>query len=403
MNMKCRDLSGLKSFKGIKLIAGAGGLDHIITWVYINQDSSISSWIHGGELVFITGMENGFSAETLKSIVRECIENAAAGVVVLIDPNHIQAVPEEIITAAEHGNMPLYEMPWEIKLVDVTKEIANTIILNQLREQSVMGFFSELLFSHFISDTSIRNMAIRCGVNVDESASMILIRPICTHECPGNDFNNIIAALNRTIDNEFERHHISYVSYVYMDEIFIYSVCKNKSLSEIRDILSAVCSELAEKYIGLRICGGIGRSAVGTENFRRSYSEARQALSFSEDGGAPVRIVLCSEMGIIRLLTSASSRAEIKDYCYSTLMPLIDSDRQHNTEYIKTLDTYLRCNCNLVKTAETMFIHRNTIVYRIEKIRSLLAIDFSDMTAKSECMNALRLMKHFGFSPEDFE
>lgn len=188
-----------------------------------------------------------------------------------------------------------------------------------------------------------------------------------------------------------------------MDEIFIYSVCKNKSLSEIRDILSAVCSELAEKYSGLRICGGIGRSAVGTENFRRSYSEARQALSFSEDGGAPVRIVLCSEMGIIRLLTSASSRAEIKDYCYSTLMPLIDSDRQHNTEYIKTLDTYLRCNCNLVKTAETMFIHRNTIVYRIEKIRSLLAIDFSDMTAKSECMNALRLMKHFGFSPEDFE
>ena len=50
MNMKCRDLSTLRSFKKIRLIAGSGGLDHIITWVYINQDSSISDWIHGGEL-----------------------------------------------------------------------------------------------------------------------------------------------------------------------------------------------------------------------------------------------------------------------------------------------------------------------------------------------------------------
>lgn len=84
MNMKCRDLSALRSFEKIRLIAGAGGLDHIITWVYINQDISICDWIHGGELVFITGMENGFSADTLISIVRECIENAASGIVVLI-------------------------------------------------------------------------------------------------------------------------------------------------------------------------------------------------------------------------------------------------------------------------------------------------------------------------------
>lgn len=71
MNMKCRDLSELRSLKKIKLIAGAGGLDHNITWVYINQDSSISDWIHGGELVFITDMENGFSVDTLVSIVRD--------------------------------------------------------------------------------------------------------------------------------------------------------------------------------------------------------------------------------------------------------------------------------------------------------------------------------------------
>lgn len=403
MNMKCRDLSTLRSFKKIRLIAGSGGLDHIITWVYINQDSSISDWIHGGELVFITGMENGFSEEMLCSLVRECIENAAAGIVVLIDPNHIVAVPDEIIKAAESGNMPLYEMPWEIKLVDVTKEIANTIVINQLHEQYVMGFFSELLFSYYISEDSIKNMGIRCGVDVSENAAIMILRPFYSHEHSRNDFDNIVSAISRTVGNELERRKIGFVSYVYMGEIFIYAVSPNSGLTAIRDMLSEICSDFTERHSGLRICGGIGRSAIGAVNLRRSYSEARQSLSFSENDEMSVRIVLYSEMGIIRLLNTASSRSDIQDYCYSTLKPLIDSDRTHNTEYIKTLECYLNHNCNLVKTAETMFIHRNTIVYRIEKIRSLLDIDFSNMTAKSECMNALRLMKYFGFTPESFE
>ncbi|MGN0600411.1 MAG: PucR family transcriptional regulator [Oscillospiraceae bacterium] len=403
MNMKCRDLSELRSFKNIRLAAGAGGLDHIITWVYINQDSSICDWIHGGELVFITGMEDGFTEKTLLSIVCECIENAASGIVVLINPDHISSIPADVIEAAEKGGMPLYEMPWEIKLVDVTKEIANTIILNQLREQSVMGFFSELLFSHYISAASIKNMGIRCGVNVDEDAAIMILRPDYEKECQRTDFDNIISALSRALDNGFEYRRINYVSSVYMDEIFIYCVCPHERLNEVRSFVSGVCTDVAQRFSGLKICGGIGRSTSGAENLRRSYSEARQALEMSENDGSAVHIALYSEMGIIRLLASVNSREEIKEYCYSTLMPLIDSDCRHNTEYVKTLETYLKCNCNLVKTAETMFIHRNTIVYRIEKIRSLLEIDFSDMTAKSECMNALRLMKHFGFQPSDFE
>lgn len=92
--------------------------------------SQISEWIHGGELVFVSGMDGDYSDDTLCGMLQECIENAAAGMVVLCSAEHISRIPEKMLEIADRAGMPLYEMPWDLKLVDVTREIADTIIMN---------------------------------------------------------------------------------------------------------------------------------------------------------------------------------------------------------------------------------------------------------------------------------
>jgi DNA-binding PucR family transcriptional regulator len=180
-----------------------------------------------------------------------------------------------------------------------------------------------------------------------------------------------------------------------------YIVCETpEKLTLAGAILNEICSDFAESHSGVKIYGGIGRATCGVQNFRKSWHDARQALEISENYSDDVKITLFSELGIMSLLASSVSREELKDYCCSVLMPLIESDRLHGTEYVRTLEVYLQCNCSMVKSAESMYIHRNTMVYRIEKIRALLDIDFGDMTAKSECMNALRIMKHFSINVE---
>ena len=123
MSIKCKNLLELKFFQKIKLVGGRGGLNHTITWVYINQDKSVSKWIHGGEIVFITGMDFSYSNELLVKLVQECIENAASGIVILCGSEFISEIPDEIIEIADQYDMPLFEMPWDLKLVDITKEI----------------------------------------------------------------------------------------------------------------------------------------------------------------------------------------------------------------------------------------------------------------------------------------
>lgn len=72
MSVTCQDLLPLKYFERIKLVAGQNGLDRTVTWPYVGQTSSVSQWVHGGELLFITGIAH--SADKLKDLILECIQ-----------------------------------------------------------------------------------------------------------------------------------------------------------------------------------------------------------------------------------------------------------------------------------------------------------------------------------------
>lgn len=395
MNIKCTNLSELKCFSDIKLAAGAGGLDHSITWVYICQGMQIGEWIHGGELVFAAFTESGCAEEILLRMLRECSENAAAGLVVLM--NDGSDIPKSVLETADKENMPLYIMPWELKLVDVTKEIADTIIMNQLLEKSSAGFFSELLFSRNYSYAAVRQMGIHCGADTDSPAAIMILRPdfAGSGNYRRNDYDNAVKSLCKSIEQTLDILKISFVSCVYMNEIFLYINCTDSaSASQICEKLRGVCDNFSRKN-PYNIFGGMGRAAGEIDGLRKSYAEARQSFSAAEKSKKPVNILFYSELGILRLLIDNNNQNELREYCISVLKPLAESDRKSGTDYVNTLEIYLQKNCSLVEAAEALYIHRNTMVYRIARIKELLNMDFTDMNAKTECMNALHIMRHF--------
>ena len=64
--------------------------------------------------------------------------------------------------------------------------------------------------------------------------------------------------------------------------------------------------------------------------------------------------------------------------CAPEVMILNEYDETHQNDLLKTLHTYLCNNLNAVKTAKDLFIHRSTMVYRLERISELTGIDFKD-------------------------
>jgi DNA-binding PucR family transcriptional regulator len=81
--------------------------------------------------------------------------------------------------------------------------------------------------------------------------------------------------------------------------------------------------------------------------------------------------------GTYRLLfrVMASHPEEIRSFFEDTVAPIVRYDREYSSELVRTLETYLSQNCNMNATAASIYAHRHTIAYRLERIRDLTGFD----------------------------
>lgn len=75
--------------------------------------------------------------------------------------------------------------------------------------------------------------------------------------------------------------------------------------------------------------------------------------------------------------------AGLSDY---SILRLIEEDKKNNTEFYHTLKMYLLCENNVTMAAEKLYIHRNTMVYRLKQIRSCIEVDFNDGNISRELL-----------------
>ncbi|WKY44214.1 helix-turn-helix domain-containing protein [Eubacteriaceae bacterium ES2] len=87
---------------------------------------------------------------------------------------------------------------------------------------------------------------------------------------------------------------------------------------------------------------------------------------------------------LYHMIELAAKQYDIVDFCHSSVFKLKDYDTTHQTEYLKTVYTYITNMKNLVLTADALHIHRNTLTYRLRKIFELLGynLDNEDLMIK---------------------
>lgn len=78
------------------------------------------------------------------------------------------------------------------------------------------------------------------------------------------------------------------------------------------------------------------------------------------------------------LLRHFEDRGVAAEFCQYVLGRLVAYDRAHNADLLNTLRTYFRCNGNAVEAAERLFLHRNSLLYRLQRIEDLTGIDLKD-------------------------
>jgi hypothetical protein len=128
-----------------------------------------------------------------------------------------------------------------------------------------------------------------------------------------------------------------------------------------------------------------------------ALAQARQARRLAALLGGGVRVVDAAEVGSVELLLAAVPGEARRAFRASLLAPLLDYDREHGTELVRTLKVFLDCSGSWTKAADTMFVHVNSLRYRIRRVEELTGRDLGSLADQAALLLALRL----GDSAED--
>lgn len=144
-------------------------------------------------------------------------------------------------------------------------------------------------------------------------------------------------------------------------------------------------------YIGtaFTLSLGVGRVAKGPEGIQESFIQAEQALSLSETIQDTEGIIYYDDLGAYRLLNPLKGQKELIDFYEETVGKLVEQDP--NNELLKTLRTYFYYDEVMKVTADALYIHVNTLKYRMTKIESLTGCDLRSSEGKMNLFLGLKI------------
>ena len=365
----------------ITLRGGAGGLENMVNWVHILEDVSTVDFIRGSELILTTGMASRQQgAESwLLDFVRALSNKGACGLVVNVG-KHILRLPERAVALCDELRFPIFTIPWEVHLVDIVRDYCNRIFESDQSEESVTKAFRRAIFTPADRDSYTGFLEAR-GYR-----SHGLYRVFIIHEKDATPQSKEWAERFDTIlRNKLNRERGSY--HLFRHEDMLVAIFPGISDGEEAGSIAEMLCGLFDQHFpdkDLRI--GVGPAVQDIGRLQKTYRRAILALRFA--GRSEQRSAIFETMGLYRMLLSTDDTDLLREMLDENLGKLILYDQKNKSDNMEILRLYIRNNFSVQQVGQQTFMHRNTINYRVRKIKEILGTDLESMDEKLKCLLA---------------
>lgn len=141
---------------------------------------------------------------------------------------------------------------------------------------------------------------------------------------------------------------------------------------------------------------GVSQIAYHIRNIASRHQQALKALQMGQlfEGAGP--LFHYDTYSIYHCLELCAPQIDLLQLCHTAAKKLESYDRKNGTELMGTLHAYLACHQNRNEAAERLYIHRNTLSKRLDKINDLINVDFSDPETAFHLMFSFRVLEYYG-------
>lgn len=382
-------------FGMLQLIAGNEGLNREITRPNTILTLPVSDWLQPGEMIIFSGIGMEVCENTLLELVDEAAHGDASCIMIMLSEQHIPMISERVIERANAWNIPLLTAPWEVHLGPLMGRISTIIEMHRLKDEVLSQLLFELLSQDADSESCIERARLyghnlerphRVAVLKIDNMRQILDQRNYTDETQIYEYKNRI---RRDIECCLLNERVNCICVMRKSSFVIIMEMNDLTKRAALDQLITIATRLRTLHAELQIRVGFSRICSKVEDYARGFKEARSALELQP---RDEMVVSYEESGILPRLISCADQETLRAMYEETVGRLMLADRENNL--LGTLEVYLEHNCNAMQTAQTLYIHRNSLINRIDKIEELLDVNLDDAYTRNNLFNALLVRKY---------
>jgi purine catabolism regulator len=190
-----------------------------------------------------------------------------------------------------------------------------------------------------------------------------------------------LESLISLVRDDMTRRQVAGAVGQYVDVIVaLYPLDATNDLKRVRSQIEELRVQLATRTPSGLVSTGISRPVQGLSGMREAYREAKDAVSIAYELGDKEKTTFYGDLKLYQLLLALKDRSltHLKRFHAEILGPLEEHDNRKQSDLIRTLEGFFHANGNLAKAAENLDVHRNTLVYRLERIADLTDLDLDD-------------------------
>ena len=303
-----------------------------------------------------------------------------------------------------YGYLLLFETAGSITEIDLLrlkqsgllclKELVSRRNIEELEEKYRTQFIYDLLYNNFESTEALLQRGTFWGWDFTKPYQLMVLEAHKENQLVKQ--GDILPAVAAAVNAILRMNCIAGCASEQMGQIVVlFSVpaADEKSRkNNLAELAAKIRQYVNKKMPDLQLNVGAGRFYVNAAELCRSYQEAKQALELGRyaDGEKPVAFF--EDLGSLRLLANVSSEL-LEDFYKEYLEVLIDYDSKNGASLLITLQTYFQQNADLNLTAEKLFMHPNTLRYRLKKIEELIDADLQRFEVRLNLYIACKIAK----------
>lgn len=274
--------------------------------------------------------------------------------------------------------------------------------LNEVKHQLRQDFFDDLLQGKIESVNAVSSLAEIHHMDTKNTYLCMVVKFQNNDSIMGegeeqrNNYLHFKQNVITQIDQLAPKHKMEVVSIHRSNLIICFVLVPDRQTSmRVRDFLGEFPTEVSEQIKAMseiKFTIGVGIPIDDYLNIRKSYIQANGAM----------RYITCSENGCVcyyedcmvdQLLDCVNDRQALESFGRLSLGKLCDYDSSHGTNLLETLEIYFECNGNVSIAAKKLFLHRNSLIYRIDKIKEILNSDLKNASELLTLQVGIRVLK----------